>query len=153
MNGAVGNVAVFPFPIKNIGRGIVYAVKDSTRTDDWIKDPYMTVVFYDPDTRLPKYNKVSHLYLTRPEYKKIDPRTDLIFTEDMHIVFNLLINRSGIIPDIINSYHVECSQICVDRGCSTYQFAPLDALPDYRELPFIRENGHIINILSGRSWR
>lgn len=110
---------------------------------DWLDDPYYTILFSDRDNNIVSFNKnrtICRIYMNRPEYKCVDPSTDLILNIQLANIFLALFrldkNNSNPIVEMIRcaedilleNYGIRCDGLEI---YATYK------LPEYYRIPIL----------------
>lgn len=101
----ISNLAIVTLPIledKVLAENIISAGDsdfseyiDDDKVHEWCNDPYITIYFTDENDKIITFNNrtFSHIYIYRPEYKLVNPNTDLFLnSEQLYSLCNNLFN-------------------------------------------------------------
>ena len=118
---------------------------DNDKLHEWWEDPYITIYFVDENDKIITFNNrtFSHIYIYRPEYKLINPNTDLFLNyEQLHSLCDNLFNplTYGFKGDFLG---IDLVLTAVDGFMNEFYGSGLiyeDLNPSYYMLPYIDGN-------------
>ena len=116
--------------------------KTNSEIRDWVRDPYMTIMFININTGEEIINKHSYIYFNRAEYKKINYKTDLILGYDLWYLFNVMMYNNDLYFEAVEEVNYTLQEYLVVSNRINKQ-----EKPDYRNLPYITDKNSIVTYI------